>query len=50
MRNKRPEAVTLDVIMPIINGGALLLAQTANTRVIEITVIMLAIVDDTQFG
>jgi len=46
----RPDAITLDVIMPSMDGWAVLAALKADPEVAEIPVIMLTIVDDKNMG
>jgi signal transduction histidine kinase/DNA-binding response OmpR family regulator len=46
----RPDAITLDVIMPGLDGWAVLSALKADTDLAEIPVIMLTLVDDRNLG
>jgi GAF domain-containing protein/CheY-like chemotaxis protein len=49
-RELRPDAITLDVMMPGMDGWAVLSALKADPAVAEIPVIMLTIVDDRNLG
>jgi len=49
-RELRPDAITLDVMMPGMDGWAVLSALKAGPDVAEIPVIMLTIVDDKNLG
>jgi CheY-like chemotaxis protein len=49
-RELRPDAITLDVMMPGMDGWAVLAALKADPEVAEIPVIMLTIVDDRNLG
>jgi signal transduction histidine kinase/CheY-like chemotaxis protein len=49
-RELRPDAITLDVMMPGMDGWAVLSALKADSDVAEIPVIMLTIVDDRNLG
>jgi CheY-like chemotaxis protein len=49
-RSLRPEAITLDVMMPGIDGWATLAALKADPELADIPVIMLTIVDDKNKG
>jgi CheY-like chemotaxis protein len=49
-RELRPDAITLDVMMPGMDGWAVLSALKADPDVAEIPVIMLTIVDDRNLG
>jgi GAF domain-containing protein/CheY-like chemotaxis protein/anti-sigma regulatory factor (Ser/Thr protein kinase) len=49
-RELRPDAITLDVMMPGMDGWAVLSALKADTAVADIPVIMLTIVDDKNLG
>jgi GAF domain-containing protein/DNA-binding response OmpR family regulator len=49
-RELRPDAITLDVMMPGMDGWAVLSALKADPEVAEIPVIMLTIVDDRNLG
>src|SRR5262249_31510979 len=49
-RELRPEAITLDVMMPGMDGWAVLTALKADPDVADIPVIMLTIVDDKNLG
>jgi CheY-like chemotaxis protein len=49
-RELRPEAITLDVMMPGMDGWAVLSALKADAAVADIPVIMLTIVDDKNLG
>ena len=49
-RELRPDAITLDVMMPGIDGWAVLSALKADRDVADIPVIMLTIVDDKNLG
>jgi GAF domain-containing protein/DNA-binding response OmpR family regulator len=49
-RELRPDAITLDVMMPGLDGWAVLTALKADPSVAEIPVIMLTIVDDKNLG
>jgi signal transduction histidine kinase/DNA-binding response OmpR family regulator len=49
-REQHPNAITLDVMMPEMDGWAVLLALKADPQLAEIPVIMLTIVDDRNLG
>ncbi len=49
-RNLRPKAITLDVMMPGMDGWAVLTKLKEDPVIAEIPVIMLTIVDDKHFG
>jgi CheY-like chemotaxis protein len=49
-RARRPDAITLDVLMPGMDGWAVLSALKANPELADIPVIMLTIIDDTATG
>jgi len=49
-RELRPDAITLDVMMPGLDGWAVLTALKADPAVADIPVIMLTIVDDKNLG
>jgi GAF domain-containing protein/CheY-like chemotaxis protein len=49
-RELRPDAITLDVMMPGMDGWAVLSALKADPDVAEVPVIMLTIVDDRNLG
>jgi len=49
-REQRPDAITLDVMMPGMDGWAVLCALMADADLCDIPVIMLTIVDDKQTG
>jgi CheY-like chemotaxis protein len=49
-RELRPDAITLDVLMPGMDGWAVLTALKADPDLAEIPVIMLTIVDDKNLG
>jgi GAF domain-containing protein/CheY-like chemotaxis protein/anti-sigma regulatory factor (Ser/Thr protein kinase) len=49
-RELRPEAITLDVMMPGMDGWAVLSALKADSALADIPVIMLTIVDDKNLG
>jgi CheY-like chemotaxis protein len=49
-RELRPDAITLDVLMPEMDGWAVLAALKADPDLAEIPVIMLTIVDDRNLG
>jgi signal transduction histidine kinase/CheY-like chemotaxis protein len=49
-RDLRPDAITLDVMMPGLDGWAVLTALKADPVVADIPVIMLTIVDDKNLG
>jgi CheY-like chemotaxis protein/anti-sigma regulatory factor (Ser/Thr protein kinase) len=49
-RELRPDAITLDVMMPGMDGWAVLSALKADPNVADIPVIMLTIVDDKNLG
>jgi CheY-like chemotaxis protein len=49
-RELRPDAITLDVMMPGMDGWAVLSALKADPAVADIPVIMLTIVDDKNLG
>jgi GAF domain-containing protein/CheY-like chemotaxis protein len=49
-RELRPDAITLDVMMPGMDGWAVLAALKADPTVADIPVIMLTIVDDRNLG
>jgi CheY-like chemotaxis protein/two-component sensor histidine kinase len=49
-RELRPDAITLDVMMPGMDGWAVLTALKADPNVADIPVIMLTIVDDKNMG
>jgi signal transduction histidine kinase/CheY-like chemotaxis protein len=49
-REKRPDAITLDVMMPEMDGWSVLLALKADHQLADIPVIMLTIVDDRNLG
>jgi GAF domain-containing protein/CheY-like chemotaxis protein len=49
-RELRPDAITLDVMMPGMDGWAVLSALKADAAVADIPVIMLTIVDDKNLG
>jgi CheY-like chemotaxis protein/anti-sigma regulatory factor (Ser/Thr protein kinase) len=49
-RELRPDAITLDVMMPGMDGWAVLTALKADPTVADIPVIMLTIVDDKNLG
>ena len=49
-RELRPDAITLDVMMPGIDGWAVLSALKADPAVADIPVVMLTIVDDKNLG
>ena len=49
-RELRPDAITLDVMMPGMDGWAVLSALKADPEVADIPVIMLTIVDDKNLG
>jgi CheY-like chemotaxis protein len=49
-RELRPDAITLDVMMPGLDGWAVLSALKADPEVADIPVVMLTIVDDKNLG
>src|SRR5262249_14691599 len=49
-RETRPDAITLDVMMPGIDGWAVLTALKADAQTTDIPVVMLTIVDDRNLG
>jgi GAF domain-containing protein/DNA-binding response OmpR family regulator len=49
-RELRPDAITLDVMMPGMDGWAVLTALKADPEIADIPVIMLTIVDDRNLG
>jgi CheY-like chemotaxis protein len=49
-RELRPDAITLDVMMPGLDGWAVLSALKADTDLADIPVVMLTIVDDKNLG
>ena len=49
-REARPDAITLDVLMPSVDGWAVLAALKADPELAEIPVVMLTIVDDKNVG
>jgi hypothetical protein len=49
-REIRPDAITLDVMMPGLDGWAVLSALKADTDLADIPVVMLTIVDDKNLG
>ncbi|HEU5194331.1 MAG TPA: response regulator, partial [Methylomirabilota bacterium] len=49
-REARPDAITLDVMMPGMDGWAVLTALKADAQLAEIPVVMLTIVDDKNLG
>jgi CheY-like chemotaxis protein len=49
-RERRPDAITLDVMMPGMDGWAVLSALKADPAVADIPVVMLTIVDDKNLG
>jgi PAS domain S-box-containing protein len=49
-REARPDAITLDVLMPSVDGWAVLAALKADPNLAEIPVVMLTIVDDKHVG
>ena len=49
-REQRPDAITLDVMMPGMDGWAVLCALTTDPQLADIPVIMLTIVDDKKMG
>ncbi len=49
-REQRPDAITLDVMMPGMDGWAVLSALMADLTLADIPVIMLTIVDDKRMG
>jgi hypothetical protein len=49
-RQMKPEVITLDVMMPGMDGWAVLRALKADPQTVAIPVIMLTIVDDKQIG
>ncbi|HEV2644669.1 MAG TPA: response regulator, partial [Candidatus Elarobacter sp.] len=49
-REARPDAITLDVMMPGMDGWAVLATLKADTELCDIPVIMLTIVDDKRMG
>jgi GAF domain-containing protein/CheY-like chemotaxis protein/anti-sigma regulatory factor (Ser/Thr protein kinase) len=49
-RELRPDAITLDVMMPGLDGWAVLTALKADPAIADIPVIMLTIVDDKNLG
>jgi signal transduction histidine kinase/CheY-like chemotaxis protein len=49
-RELRPDAITLDVMMPGLDGWAVLSALKADASVADIPVVMLTIVDDRNLG
>jgi signal transduction histidine kinase/CheY-like chemotaxis protein len=49
-RERRPDAITLDVMMPGLDGWAVLTALKVDPELAEIPVIMLTIVDDKNLG
>jgi PAS domain S-box-containing protein len=49
-RELRPDAITLDVMMPGMDGWAVLAALKSDPELLEIPVIMLTIVDDQNMG
>jgi CheY-like chemotaxis protein len=49
-RELRPDAITLDVMMPGLDGWAVLTALKADPAVADIPVIMLTIIDDKNLG
>jgi hypothetical protein len=49
-RELRPDAITLDVMMPGLDGWAVLSALKADPEVADIPVVMLTIVDDRNLG
>jgi GAF domain-containing protein/CheY-like chemotaxis protein len=49
-REKRPDAITLDVMMPGLDGWAVLGALKADAATADIPVVMLTIVDDRNLG
>jgi PAS domain S-box-containing protein len=49
-RQLRPDAITLDVLMPGMDGWAVLAALKADPHLAEIPVVMLTVVDDRNMG
>jgi CheY-like chemotaxis protein/anti-sigma regulatory factor (Ser/Thr protein kinase) len=49
-REQRPEAITLDVMMPGMDGWAVLCALATDPELADLPVIMLTIVDDKKMG
>ena len=49
-RELRPDAITLDVMMPGLDGWAVLAALKAEAATADIPVVMLTIVDDKNLG
>ena len=49
-KEKRPDAITLDVIMPGMDGWAVLAALKADPEIADIPVIMLTMIDDRNIG
>jgi PAS domain S-box-containing protein len=49
-RRERPDVITLDVMMPGMDGWAVLTALKADPEVADIPVVMLSIVDDKNMG
>jgi PAS domain S-box-containing protein len=49
-RSVRPDVITLDVVMPHLDGWAVLTALKADAQVAEIPVVMLTVVDDKSVG
>ncbi len=49
-KEKRPDAITLDVIMPGMDGWAVLAALKADPELADIPVIMLTMIDDRNIG
>jgi len=50
VRTERPDVVTLDVLMPGINGWAVLTTLKADAELAEIPVVVLSILDDRDVG
>jgi signal transduction histidine kinase/DNA-binding response OmpR family regulator len=50
VRSERPDVVTLDVLMPGINGWAVLTTLKADAELAEIPVVVLSILDDRDVG
>lgn len=49
-KNLRPQAITLDVMMPGMNGWSVLTALKANPQTADIPVVMMTMVDDQNLG